>query len=98
MAFTRTALGDCGQSPLPVRRARYWFAEVDLLISTWPVSTLWWHAYRVRAWQPHGCLYKLLNHFFNLSPEHSSVVAIKGYMKPIPFFALDDEFRRVAKI
>ena len=77
---------------------RYWFAEVDLLISTWPVSTLWWHAYRVRAWQTHGCLYKLLNHFFNLSPEHSSVVAIKGNMKPIPFFALDDEFRRVAKI
>src|SRR6266498_6166237 len=38
------------------------------------------------------------NHFFKLRTEHSSVVAIKRDMEPIPFFALDDEFCRVGKI
>ena len=37
-------------------------------------------------------LLRLLNHFLQLSPEHSSVVAIKRDMEPIPFFALHDEF------
>ena len=33
----------------------------------------------------------LLNHFFKLRAKHSSVVAIKRDMEPIPFLALDDE-------
>ena len=41
---------------------------------------------------------RLLNHFLELSPEHSSVVAIKRDMEPIPFLALDDELCRVAEI
>ena len=40
----------------------------------------------------------LLNHFLELTPEHSSVVAIKRDMEPIAFLALDDEFVRVAVI
>ena len=39
-----------------------------------------------------GSTLSLLNHFFKLRAEHSSVVAIKRDMQPIPFFALDDEF------
>ena len=34
----------------------------------------------------------LLNYFFKLRAEHSSVVAIKRDMEPIPFLALDNEF------
>ena len=40
----------------------------------------------------------LLSHFLQLSPEHSSIVAIKRDMEPIPFLALDDEFVGSSKI
>ena len=43
-------------------------------------------------------LLRLLNHFLQLRAEHGSVVAIKRDMEPIPFFALDDEFCRVAEL
>src|SRR6266496_5343201 len=45
-----------------------------------------------------GSTRSLLNHFLKLCAKDSSVVAIKGDMEPIPFFALDDEFTRVGKI
>src|SRR6266403_2214963 len=40
----------------------------------------------------------LFKHFFELRTEHCPIVTIESDMKPVAFFALDDEFCRVGKI
>jgi hypothetical protein len=101
VAYSRCPVVGC-------RKRRYSFTTSICLSSTWPLQRSIAMPVSAEAFAkaststPTACLliisHPLLNYFFKLRAEHSSVVAIKRDMEPIPFFTLDDEFCRVGKI